>query len=320
MANQTQTGKAFEYALINEFYSRLKSDANVFVIENEPFKTAKECFISFSLIVQEEYKVASCHTFEYLLQIEPRIIKSINEKDILQLELQTDSHGREGDVRDILILRSYQKWEIGISAKNNHYAVKHSRLSPTIDFGQSWIGIPCSHEYFLEINPVFEYLGNLIKVNNAIKWNELPDKQSNIYVPLLRAFISELRRLDKTNPGIVAPKLASYLIGNQDFYKVIKTKNGVDIHAFNLYGTLNQSLNDSKPDTKIHRLKLPNRLIEADFKRNSMTTINIILDEGWQISFRLHSAKTEVEASVKFDINLISAPSSLFTHHISVRG
>ena len=56
----------------------------------------------------------------------------------LLISLQTDSKGQEGDVSDVLI--TIDKWEIGLSCKHNHEAVKHSRLSDTIDFGKEWFG------------------------------------------------------------------------------------------------------------------------------------------------------------------------------------
>ena len=40
ISTQTINGKAFEYALLNEFLERLKIITSVSVIENEPFKTA----------------------------------------------------------------------------------------------------------------------------------------------------------------------------------------------------------------------------------------------------------------------------------------
>ena len=42
----------------------------------------------------------------------------------------------------------------------------------------------------------------------------------------------------------------------------------------------------------------------------------VSLNEGWQISFRIHNASSRVEPSLKFDINLVSAPHSLFTNHL----
>ena len=141
-----------------------------------------------------------------------------------------------------------------------------------------------------------------------------------VYLPILDAFRKELLRLDKENPSIVAENLVQYLIGNQDFYKVIKGKNKVEIQAYNLHGTLNLPFEKIKPKSKIPKLKLPTRLIEIVYQENSTTTLLVSLNEGWQISFRIHNASSRVEPSLKFDINLVSAPRTLFTNHIFVNG
>jgi hypothetical protein len=208
--------------------------------------------------------------------------------------------------------------EIGISAKNNHRAVKHSRLSQKIDFGEKWLGLSCSQIYFEEIRNVFDYLNDLKNQDKNTRWTSIPDMHKKIYVPLLNAFKSELERLDKENPGIVPKKLVEYLIGNKDFYKVIKGNNKVEIQAYNLHGTLNLPFENIKPKAKIQKLKLPTRLIEIVYDNDSDTTLIVSLNEGWQISFRIHNASSRVEPSLKFDINLISAPHTLFNNHIFI--
>lgn len=319
VSTQTINGKAFEYALLNEFSERLKVVTSVTIIENEPFKTALKCFVSFDEKEQSHYKLVASFAVNFLLDIEPRLANGINEDDVLQLEIVADKAGQTGDVRDVLAIRSLQKWEIGISAKNNHRAVKHSRLSNDIDFGQKWLGIPCSVDYFEEINPVFSNLAKLRTASKATqKWDTLGDYHTSVYVPVLNAFRTELLRLDKENPGIVAERLVEYLIGNQDFYKVIKGKNKVEIQAYNLHGTLNLPFENIKPKAKIQRLKLPNRLIEVVYQDNSQTTLLVTLNEGWQISFRIHNASSRIEPSLKFDINLVSAPHSLFSNQLFI--
>lgn len=42
-------------------------------------------------------------------------------------------------------------------------------------------------------------------------------------------------------------------------------------------------------------------------------TVEMILDNGWQLSFRIHSASTKVEPSLKFDVQFISMPVSVCT-------
>ncbi len=319
MAIQTKTGKAFEYALLKEFYDRLKKpNNNVVVIDNEPYKTAKSCFESFSEDELGLYSLVSSAAINFLVDIEPRLSNSISPKDTLQLEIVSDSEGQSGDVRDVLAIRLLQKWEIGISAKNNHRAVKHSRLSQKIDFGEKWVGIPCSKTYFNEIKPIFDFLSNLKIKDRNTQWTSIPDMHDKIYVPLLNAFRTELLRLDKANPSLIPQRLVEYLIGNKDFYKVIKGDNKVEIQAYNLHGTLNQPFGKINPKARIQKLKLPTRLIEIVYEESSKTTLIVSLNEGWQISFRIHNASSRVEPSLKFDINLISAPHTLFNNHIFI--
>lgn len=319
MSNQTVNGKAFEYALLKEFEERLKFITTVSIVENDPFKTALKCFLSFSDKEKSHYSLVASFGVNFLIDIEPRLANGISNKDILQLEIVSDKEGQSGDVRDVLAIRSLQKWEIGISAKNNHRAVKHSRLSNDIDFGKKWLGCPCSLEYFRAIKPVFDNLAMLRTRSKATqKWDTLGDYHTTVYVPVLDAFKKELLRLDAENPGVVAEKLIAYLIGIQDFYKVIKGSNKVEIQAYNLHGTLNLPFENIKPKAKVPKLKLPSRLIEVVYQEKSKTTLLVTLNEGWQISFRIHNASSRIEPSLKFDINLVSSPHSLFTNQLFI--
>lgn len=318
MASQTINGKAFEYALLLEFHERLKPITSVSNTKNEPFKNAKACFDSFIEQEQDIFRITASAAINFLIDIEPRLSNGINVEDTLVLEIVSDQAGITGDVRDVLIIRSLQKWEIGISAKNNHRAVKHSRLSLNIDFGEKWIGVPCSQNYFDEIKPILNMLADLILKNKSTKWTSIENMHQVVYIPILNAFRKELLRLDSENPNTVAENLVQYLIGNEDFYKVIKGKKKVEIQAYNLSGTLNLSFENIKPKAKIPKLKLPSRLIEVVYQDNSTTTLLVSLNEGWQISFRIHNASSRVEPSLKFDINLVSAPHTLFTNHILI--
>lgn len=321
-ANQTITGKAFEYAILTEFFNHLKNITQISVVKNAPYTTAKECYYSFDEKEQGKYSLIASFAVNFIKDLEPRLSNGISSNDILQLEIVSDQQGQSGDVRDVLAIRSMQKWEIGVSAKNNHRAVKHSRLSLNIDFGNKWLGIPCSTRYFETISPIFNNLEQLKKESNSTKtWKSLGDYHTSIYLPILEAFKEELIQLDKNNPQVVAQRLVEYLVGTKDFYKVIKRKNKVEIQAYNLYGTLNLPFESIKPKDKISKLKLPSRLIDVAFGTGTKekTTLFISLDQGWQISFRIHNASSRIEPSLKFDINLESSPHSLFTNHLFIK-
>lgn len=312
MATQVKNGKAFEYALLDELHQYLKPFTTVFITEDSSFQIAKNFFNSLAVKDQEVLRMTSNSAISFLFDIEPRLSNIKNEKDVLLLEIASDHLGKSGDVRDVIIIRSKQNWEIGISAKHNHKAVKHSRLSLTIDFGEKWLGIPCSATYFNEISPIFNRLADLKKQDKSMKWDVIGDKHQEIYVPVLNAFKKELMRLQKVNPKLVAANLIQYLIGRNDFYKIIKGKKKVEIQGYNLHGTLSLPFEKIKPKAKIEKLKLPTRLIEIIFQDNSTTTLLVTMNEGWQISFRIHSASSRIEPSLKFDINLVSAPQNLF--------
>ena len=239
-SKQMITGKSFEYALLVQFEEKLKDKTNVEVIKNSAFTVAKDCFNTVTNSERSEYLLSASFAVNFLMDIEPRLSNDIGKEDILQLEILTDHQGKLGDVRDILAIRAVQKWEIGVSAKNNHEAVKHSRLSADIDFGEKWLGIKVSKKYFDIVTPIFQNLNKIRKESDKKeKWSELGDYHVSIYVPILNAFATELKELYKKNPEKVAKNLVAYLVRNRDFYKVIKSKNSVEIHAYNLNGTLN---------------------------------------------------------------------------------
>lgn len=321
MATQTKNGKAFEYAILKEFEEKLKKVTVVCIVKNNAFQTAKKHFDILKSGMQSEFLLYASFAVNFLIDIEPRLSNGIDENDILELEILADKKGQAGDVRDVVIIRSVQKWEIGISAKNNHKAVKHSRLSSKIDFGKKWIGIACSQNYYDAVKPIFDRLEKLRKQSSGTQtWNSLPDYHKTIYMPVLEAFKEELWRIYRTDPATVASRFVEYLIGTKDFYKVIKTKNCVEIQAYNLHGTLNLDFQTIKPKFKTPKIELPNEIIDIRFKEDNDTTLIVQLNLGWSLSFRIHNASSKIEPSLKFDINLLQTPKTIFTNKLSLEG
>jgi hypothetical protein len=314
MPTQTEAGKAFEYAVLFEAFNYLAADCKVTICEDSSYRIARKCYELFDKPDQLAYSKAAHAAIAHLVELEARLQRAIDENDILELQIVPDKVGLRGDVRDVLFIRVKQDWEIGISAKNNHKAVKHSRLSKHIDFGKEWLELNCSQVYFAEISSVFEELEHLR--SKAALWKNVSQKHSRYYLPILRAFKKELLRLEKEHGEIVPRNLLTYLIGKRDFYKVIKGKKRVEIQAFNFHGSLNRAFGRAVASRKIQRLRFPSRIIEITFKPNSVGTLFLVLDEGWQISFRIHSASSKVEPSLKFDVNLVGHPESVYSHHV----
>lgn len=320
MPSQVDNGKAFEYAIAKTYFDYLVSlGVNVEFQHDEPWINAQRCFEFQALDSQQGFCRAAEKTIETLVAIEPGLVSSKNAQDILKLRIASDVEGIAGDVRDVIFYRNnWTIWELGISAKNNHDAVKHSRLSQTIDFGREWLNLGCSDAYFSEIRPIFDRLARIKATQPQLEWTDLGEQKSTeIYVPLLNAFRKEMLALARNNREATA-NLLCYLIGRKPFYKIIKEdkNNIVVVKAFNIDGKLNKTVNGQKPVIKTEAINLPTRIIELEFKPGSDTTLMMVLDEGWQISFRLHNASKHIEPSLKFDINLIGNPPILFTQHL----
>lgn len=318
-SKQMITGKSFEYALLKQFEEKLRGKTNVEVVKNPSFEIAKECFNKVSAIERSEYLLSASFAVNFLMDIEPRLTNGIGEKDILQLEILSDNHGKSGDVRDVLAIRLLQKWEIGVSAKNNHKAVKHSRLSADIDFGEKWLNTKVSKEYFETVTPIFQNLKKIRQTSNATaKWSELEDYHSLVYRPVLEAFSKELQKLYEKDSLSISKNLVAYLVGNKDFYKVIKSKNIVEIHAYNINGTLNLPFETIEPKYKTPQVLLPTEILDISFKKDSQTTVIVTLNNDWALSFRIHNASSKVEPSLKFDINLLKSPKSLYKNTLNI--
>lgn len=309
-SNSSIYGKAYEYACILALTDKVRSIREIEIEENDSVSIARQRFDSLDEMMQSEMMLSAKAGISAIMDMEPRIEE--DGKDKLTVTLQPDTAAtKNGDVRDVLIIRRSIEWEIGISVKHNHSALKHSRISPHIDFGREWMGVPCSPKYFENINKVFDELA--IAKNQNKRWSELASKEDEVYVPLLNAFMEEFNTLQESNN--VTSKLVEYLIGSngKDYYKLIHHNNHTTtVMPFNLYGTLNLSSNSQRPRIIVPSIELPDRIIELAFKEGSKTTIVLTMNKGWSISMRLHNASSKVELSLKFDIQLQSKPEDVF--------
>ncbi|WP_296883074.1 HaeIII family restriction endonuclease [uncultured Methanobrevibacter sp.] len=303
-------GRAFEFITLITLGEEINKVREATIIKNSSYEATKRAWENIDTNLQADLKKAAVAAVGSIFDLEPMILEDGNDK--LELLVQQDSQGEKGDVRDILIVRRNVKWEIGLSLKHNHFAVKHSRLSKRIDFGEKWFNIPCSKQYWDEVNPLFDYLQE--EKIKGTKWRDLPDKENDVYVPLLNSFKDEVVRSNKLNSE-VPKRMVEYLLGEYDFYKVVSVdaKKITQIFTFNLRGTLNKASKTTEPTTVIPVANLPTRIVEIDFKPGKKNTIEMFMDEGWQFSFRIHNASTKVEPSLKFDVQIVGMPTTIIS-------
>lgn len=309
MSNKSNNqGRAYEYSWMNTLYNALCKIRKTRIIDNSSLHANEKAWMCMDDETRKVLSISAEAAINTVFEMEPMM--SENDNDELTLEFQKDNAGVKGDVRDIVIRRDDIGWEIGLSIKHNHDAVKHSRLSYRLDFGKEWFDIPCSDIYWNSVSPIFDVLKN--EKSNGKKWSELTEKDKTVYVPLLKAFMAEVNRaysIDRNMPR----KMVEYLIGIEDYYKIISydKKRLTLIHTFNMHNTLNKPSKIKISAITVPLVELPTRLIALDFKPGSRNTLEMFLDNGWQLSFRIHNASTKVEPSLKFDVQFIGMPTSV---------
>ncbi len=131
-------------------------------------------------------------------------------------------------------------------------------------------------------------------------------RQGRYYLPMLAAFEDELRRLCEDYAKQFISPFFQYLVGTKDYYKVVCFPDRASITSVNINGTLKWG----------KRWKMPSRIEQIRRKPSSNSTLLVTFEGGWQLSFRLHSARSMVEPSLKFDIQFIGMPQNVARHEI----
>ena len=301
-------GRAYEYAWIYSLCRALENIRKTEIIKNSSLEANERAWISIDESLQKVFRISADAAVEKVIEMEPMLTEPAD--DLLTLEFQKDTAGEHGDVRDIVAKRNTAQWEFGLSVKHNHDAVKHSRLSHKLNFGEAWYHQPCSNNYWNEIEPIFDRLKK--EKDKGTKWSELEDKDVSVYVPILNAFMNELNRAYEKDENLPC-KMIEYLIGLKDYYKVVShdEQRVTFIHTFNMHGTLNKPSKIKVSAITVPIVNLPTEFVALKFKKNSTNTVEAYFNNGWQLSFRIHNASTIVEPSLKFDIQVIGMPTEV---------
>lgn len=286
--SQTTSGKGWEYALASELKEALGREASL--AKCQQYNTAKTAFGRNSSEEQRKMQKAGRAVAEFLIKEDERL------ETATEIRFQKDAEGQIADVRDIVVQTGFT--ELGISAKQRNNALKHPRISLDIDIGQLWYGKNSSPNYKDQTKKVFEG----IKKHSGKPWKCLNQKEEKFFKPALEAVKMEIESQNDTK------KLMQYILGKQDYYKVIKKNGEVTIDSFNMLGK-------NKWGNKI---PLPESMILLELRKGSSTFLDMVMDKGWSISFRIHNGDGKISRnpSLKLDVRPVGFPHQKSTHFI----
>lgn len=139
-------GRAYEYVCLQTLFKEVNKIRKAEIVSNSSLDADERAWYTMTKEFRSLLALSAEAAVKKILELEPNLIEQT--EDLVQMFLQKDERGEEGDVRDIVVTRKDIRWEIGLSIKHNHHAVKHNRLSPTLDFGEKWYGVKCSQNYW----------------------------------------------------------------------------------------------------------------------------------------------------------------------------
>ena len=165
--------------------------------------------------MQEIFMTSAGAAIDMVLELEPRMAEV--DSDELTLEFQKDGQGVKGDVRDIVIKRKNIEWEIGLSIKHNHDAVKHSKRHLLSDWREEFKNDKAAVVRIEKYQELYRY---------AMEINEFQET-TEISLGALRRDVS----------GFVAPQMYIYLDGTEllDYIEnKIENLDGCTVHDYSV--------------------------------------------------------------------------------------
>lgn len=313
--SQVDNGKAFEWALALELQQKISSVRPTAILTSAPQAEAEDCYSRVSAKAQTGMLIAANAAVTHICEVlEERLSDPLSKGSgpNIGISIMPDSAGQAGDVRDLVVIEGLD-WEIGISAKHNHAALKHPRVPANKSVTESWLGVATSDRWRTAMQPVYAWL----EAHKGELWANRSDTYLEVYGPILKAVSAELWSIQEEG-NLIAEKLLRYFLGSHDFYKVIylPSDKKVLIQAFNMSGTLGRN-RANKRQNRLGHVPFPKRLGKCHIASN---TLFIRMDGGWELSLRIHSADSKIKRSgLKFDVQLVGHPPALYTHYELLR-
>ena len=282
--------------------------------QNNAHKSYQECWDNTS----DEDKALSLRqsrpAVRRIVSKEPYIFKK--DGNPLKVRFNDENRDFEKDsFGELLLERKDLNWRISISVKSDAKVIATmpvaerdkdvfmnkivNSFNEIDDFGDRVFGIPCSQEYFLDMNEILMR----IAPHDREKWSVLrkddPFVYNTLITPMLRAMGDEVKRICADHPE--APqRMLEYFYGKIDYYYInpIDEVEATRIGAVNSHKGLGRIPNNHNLYTP--SVKFPTKLLDVRFANGrygelSQDTIQFSFDGGWSICLMIVPGSDDIE-------------------------
>ena len=249
-----------------------------------------------------------------ILEMEPYAFEKSGDPLVIRFnyldrKLEKDSFG------EILLERVDIDWHISISVKYDATVMASMRVAERTryykknkivnvfneidDFGDRIFSVPCSNEYFQEMNDILLEFEPYQKPEWLEKLREDAFLYGKLITPMLTAIGREMRRICEFHPE-VPRRLFDYFYGNYDYYYInpITQVEKTRIGAINPHGGLGRI--PGSHNLNVPRIKYPTQLLDVRFATGSYgelsrDTIQFTFDQGWALCIKMFLDEEKLE-------------------------
>jgi hypothetical protein len=290
------TGRALEYSVVYKISKFLYANQIKFSCTSRASLDNKRDSVYFKRLPEELAEdFVKCAQIFVLWAKKQGWFKGAISVDIDRLP---DTEGVSGDVTDIRlnIKTKSSEYSKNISIKHHHNALKHPRL-PRLPEQCGISDRTIKKKYISKHDAIWNsFIKKAHNLNSETaefsKIKEIQEDfiEKNLYKPLI-LLVNDFLEKNACNPESIA-HFFRFLTGNFNFFTIKNEKNAVLIKHFV----------DLQKPTKFKII----------YPYKSLTTFLMNLDNGWEITFRLHTASSrfikngKINMSTKFDVNCIN--------------
>lgn len=227
--------------------------------------------------------------------------------DPLCIKFNDMNRRMEDSFGEMLLERADKDWRIAFSIKNDaiiiattpvadrdtasyegHQAAVFNEIE---DFGDKIFGVPCSNDYFNDMNAILEGIGAHDRATWAERMKDDDFAYDHLIQPMLTAIGREIPRICKDHPEAPA-RLINFFYGKIDYYyiKPIEELKLTRIGAINSHhglGMIPDNVHHYTPCVDFPTKLLDVRFVNGKYGELSKDTIQFSFDGGWAVCLRV---------------------------------
>lgn len=245
-----------------------------------------------------------------ILSREPYVFETDGEPLMIRVndeerKLHVDSFG------EILLERADKNWRISFSIKSDAEVLssmpvadrdsskegeKEVVYNEIDDFGDRIFGVPCSNEYFDDVNAILEKITD----HDREAWRRHLSDENFVYdrmiTPMLKAMGDEITRICADHPE-TPQRLIDYFYGKYDYYFI----SPIDELKLTRIGAVNARKGLGRiPDNDNHYtacVDFPKKLLDVRFATGKLgeisnDTLQLSFDRGWSVCITMRPIET----------------------------